>query len=133
MRAKIPAREGIMRKFLIGLLLCAPSAAWATCVGITTPMRAYAFESITVSTVAIGGTSATYAPEPSTAPTMAIVSVESNPIRFRIDGTNPTSSVGHAAVDTNYIQLCGTKDVTSFRAIRSGASDATIRVTYYTR
>jgi hypothetical protein len=87
-------------------------------------------ESITVSTVAIGFTSGTIQQAAGNAH-IASVTVETDSIRFWVDGTNPTSSVGHEiAADAGFL-VCGLNSIINFRAIRSGAGDATLRVSYF--
>lgn len=60
----------------------------------------------------------------------AVIRCEAQPIRFRDDGTNPTSSVGFPKVATNEFELFGNA-MRAARFIRSGASDATLEVLYY--
>jgi hypothetical protein len=60
--------------------------------------------------------------------THAIVSVESNSIRVRWDGTAPTTAVGHLLPAGSMLELTG-NDLATFKAIATG-SDATISVTY---
>jgi|SRR6185503_19569010 len=121
-----------MRKalLLVALLLFLPSPARSECLGINVPLKAFAFESVTVSTVAKALTTATYAPTGQTAASVAIVQVEAQPVRWSVAST-PTAAIGHAAVDTNVIKLCGIADITAFLAIRSGGTDSTLRVTYF--
>lgn len=93
---------------------------------------AYAYEAITVSTTAVGFTATTITPtsaslRPATA---AIITLETADIRYRYDGTNPTATEGHAAASGSTIVVRGANNVLRFRMIRSGASDATARVTY---
>lgn len=116
---------------LIIALVALAGSANADCLGIRSSVRPLAFETLTVSTTALGFTADTFAPTVSDAAVIAIVTVETNPARFRVDGLNPTSSVGHAVTDKDQIEVCGTEAIRAFRAIRSGASDSTFRVTYY--
>ena len=91
----------------------------------------FTHESITVSSSSVGLTEATYSPGTQVPPTRgAIITVEDQNIRFRIDGTAPTSSVGHLAKNDDTITLGSIDDVTNFRAIRQSGVDATIRVSY---
>lgn len=94
-------------------------------------MAAYAHESITVSSTAIGFTAANL----TKALTLyqrgcsdVLVTVETNPIRFTVDGTTPTSTVGHL-LNAGDIYTCDGADAAAFLAIRTG-SDATIKCTY---
>lgn len=82
------------------------------------------YEAITVSTTAIA-----LNPPTSDWVDYTIISVETNPVRWRDDGTNPTSSEGHPDVAGARIYYEG--DPKKIKFIRSGAADATLRVTYY--
>ena len=94
----------------------------------------YDFESITVSSTAIGLTSSLY--NPSTVGTRpldqaqyVIITSETNDIRYRIDGTDPTASVGHKLVAGSSMVLAGYSAIVKFKSIATG-SDATLMVTY---
>jgi hypothetical protein len=91
----------------------------------------FAFEEITVSTAAIGFTAATFKPSGQTPAAYAYVTVETNGIRWRTDGSDPTSSVGHALAAGGTLELAGKTELTNFRAIRSGGADAALKVTFY--
>lgn len=94
-------------------------------------MEAFAFESISVSSSAIGFTTATWSnPTTGSAARMALVTIETNPVRWRADGTNPTASVGHLLGAGDGVKVWGATDITSIRFIATGG-DATARVTYY--
>lgn len=89
------------------------------------------FETITVSSVAVGFTSSKLAPENSKAPSRALVSFETATMRFRYDGGDPTSTVGHPTSSSgDSFILEGEESLRNFKAIRSGESDGTIQVTY---
>lgn len=93
---------------------------------------AYAFETITVSTTAVGFTAATINPATAVpAAKSAFCSVETNALRYREDGTNPTSSVGHPKAAATEFAVTGINNLIHFRAIRSGGADATLSCTYF--
>lgn len=96
---------------------------------------AYAFESITVSTTAIGITSTLVHQQSASAPTrdarFAVITVESQPLRYRIDGTNPDASTGHLLAAGDVLTLDNFDDIRRLRMIRSGASDSTAMVTLF--
>lgn len=104
---------------IIGTLLLLSGLAYAQ----------YAYESITVSSTAKSLTTATYGRA-----NRAFITVEGNSIRYTLDGTNtPTSAgVGHrrTSADTQPLILVNTDEIKNFRAVRSSATDATIKVTY---
>jgi|TARA_Y100000310_G_C20696075_1_gene825868 hypothetical protein len=61
----------------------------------------------------------------------ATIDVESQAIRFRVDGVaDPTASVGRVASAGDIIKLTDPSELANFRAIRRDGSDATLRVTY---
>lgn len=87
------------------------------------------FESVTVSSAAVGIT--TRPGGSGMKASAALIEVESNPIRYRVDGTNPTSSVGILIQAGGVIELHDWGEVKNFKAIRQGGSDATLRVQPY--
>lgn len=60
----------------------------------------------------------------------ATITVETNPIRFTLDGSAPTASLGHLASAGDIIELQSAEEVREFQAIRQGAADATLMVTF---
>ena len=87
---------------------------------------AFDFEPITVSTTAVELTATKYA-----SAVRATITIETAKVRVRFDGTSPTSSVGHV-VDTNsVINLEGTKQISLFKVIREGDTDATLSASYF--
>jgi hypothetical protein len=88
-------------------------------------MSASTFESVSVTGTAGGFTAATYAGK-----NHAVITVEVAPIRYRVDGTDPTASVGHLVAVGGVIVLESGSDVSNFAAIRSTGSSATLMVTF---
>lgn len=89
----------------------------------------FAHQSITVSSTAIGGTVATFAPADQPRAKSCLISVETNPVRVRYDGGNPTTTVGHLLTAGDSMRINGAGSVTNLKMIRTGA-DATVQVTY---
>ena len=116
-----------MKKIILALVICSflaiSSLAYA---------RAYNTESITVSNTAIGFTSATISPEVRTKPIKAVFTVETAAIRFTVDGSTPTSTVGFLAQIGDIVTINGEHDIKKFRAIRTDSTDATIQPIYFT-
>ena len=83
-----------------------------------------AYESISVSSTAVILTVATYGARPH-----AFITVETAPIRFRLDGTAPTASEGHLADPGDIIHLHNHDQLEDFQAIRT-SSDAVIKCAY---
>lgn len=53
-------------------------------------------------------------------------------IRYRVDGGEPTALVGIEAFDGDVVELSGHNEIKFFKAIRSGAVDATVSCDYST-
>lgn len=84
------------------------------------------FEAITVSTTAIGLTTAKLQ-----SAVAAEVTVENGPIRFRTDGTDPTASVGHLLSDGDALYLDNPSELVGLKMIRDAAVDGDISVSYF--
>jgi len=90
------------------------------------PLSAFADETITVSTTAVGFTQATYADAKA-----ASMVTAGGPIRIRLSGSLPTSTIGYEAADGSSVDVEGAGDIANFRMIRSGGADVTVFVTYW--
>jgi|CXWL01.1.fsa_nt_gi hypothetical protein len=88
-----------------------------------------AHESVTVDSTAGGValTAATIIPF-----NRAVLTVETAAIRYTVDGTAPTTAVGHLAQPGDVIKLAGNDELTRFRAIRQGGVSGTIMASYGT-
>ena len=60
----------------------------------------------------------------------AFITVESNPIRFTVDGTLPTSSVGILLGAGDTLELESREEVFEFQAIRSSGVDSILSITF---
>jgi len=118
------------------LLPCLAHSQNAECVVQGKGLEPVAFESITVSTVAIGLTAATIT---ATAAAAAYVTLETGAsLRWQTFGT-PTATTGHLvdppsggnATASTGAWFCGRATLLGFRAIRSGGTDAVLRVSYF--
>ncbi len=98
---------------------------------------AFDYETVTVSSSVVGLTAGKIQPTSGRAALGAALTVEGGNIRYRLDGGNPVAgSAGHLGYDASVapgqaIWLYGTENLRNFRAVREGASDAALRVTYY--
>ena len=96
-----------------------------------------AYESLTVSTVSIGITAATYQATTGNllAAKRAIIqnrSLDSGAINYRVDGTAPTGSTGTELYPGDSVELDGIGAISQFRAIRkTGEPDAILLITTY--
>jgi hypothetical protein len=61
----------------------------------------------------------------------ALVSSENGDIRFRIDGGQPSASLGHYFTNGDTLVLTGTQAIQQFRAIRCGDTNGVLKVTYF--
>ena len=86
------------------------------------------FETITVTNSAIGLTASILSDDPK--PKRAFLTFETAQCRVRLDGTSPTSTVGHLYNPTQSLLLEGYSQLNNFKAIRTGDNSAKIQVTY---
>lgn len=94
-----------------------------------TPLTPFAFETLTVSSTAIGFTAAIMQPAGAPAPQRAFLTCETDAIRYRYDGGTPTASVGHLLNAGALANLTGAVALSQFRAIRV-TTNGTCQVTY---
>ena len=92
--------------------------------------EATGYESITVADTAVSLSAGTYTQSDGSIAKKATITVETGQIRWRYDGTAPTSSEGHLSNPTNVIVIKGSINIQNFRAIRATSTSGTIRVTY---
>jgi hypothetical protein len=116
----------IVLTILVSFTLSSVASAFTTVNVIESKHEAGAYEAITVSSTAIGFTASNMDSPRCRA---VFITVESDQIRFRIDGTDPTSSEGHLVNAGSNITLVNEHDIHKFKAIRV-TTDATLRVTY---
>ncbi len=105
---------------IISLVLILAVPVWA--------FEGFDYESITVSSTAIGFTDSKLKPESSRYPGRTLCTVESNSIRFRYDGTSPTDAEGHLVASGSTITIEGWESLMKFRMIRV-TNDATVKCT----
>lgn len=99
-------------------------------------LRAYAFESITVNTTAVGCTSSKINQINSdgsrSQALSAYISCETATVRYTIDGTTVNASTnGHALTANQAILLTEPNDIKRFSAVRTGSTNGTLKVTYF--
>ena len=61
----------------------------------------------------------------------AQVTLEDGDIRFRLDGGDPTGTEGHQFLVGTSLSIVGTQTLRQFRAIRSGTTNGTLRITFF--
>lgn len=125
-------RKNIRRAVLVVLALGALAGqAWAVCPGARSDLAPFAFETLTISTTALPLTATVYAPAGQWSATVCVVSVETNPLRYRGDGLNPSATVGHLVSAGAELEVCGEASIRAIRFIRQGAADSTLMVSCY--
>jgi len=88
---------------------------------------------LSVSTVAVSLTVPT-----GTTPTHALIQVTGADIRWRADGTAPTTSAGVVVKADSYIEFMDPLEdyrgiIANFQAIRDGGTDATLEVAFFVK
>ena len=63
----------------------------------------------------------------------AVITAETAESRWTVDGTAPTTTVGHVLSAGGSLTVQGEAAIAAFRAIRTGGSSATYHVTYFKR
>lgn len=117
--------------FVLALLLsmAASSTAAPGGCGSGGSLSTIGFEQVAVGGTAVGFTVATFTAG-SAIPVLAVVVVESNAIRSRSDGLNPTATVGTPFAVASSFTVCGERAIRTVRFIQQSAA-ATISVEYY--
>lgn len=91
---------------------------------------AVAHESITVADTAIGFTAAQLARTGGQV-IGVFLTAETAQMRYCVDGTTATSTVGHLLETGDIMELWGQNSLKNFSAIRTGATSGAIKVTYF--
>lgn len=92
---------------------------------------ANAFEQITVTNAAIGFTSTVITPTTGSAMIFAACRAETAEMRYRYDGTDPTTTVGTLLEPGDVLYLNGHDNLRLFRAIRTGSTSGVLSCNYY--
>jgi hypothetical protein len=108
----------------------------AVAITVNGPVTAFAFETLTVSTVSLPLTNTVYLDTTvgsgitRRSADAVFLTVETNPIRVRWDGSAPTAAVGHLLNAGDTLEIVGLGNIKNLRMIRSGAADGTIMASY---
>ena len=88
----------------------------------------YDYETITVAATAIGLTASklTATPKAKT----VFITAESGVMRYRYDGTDPTSTVGHILRPNSTMTIEGSINLSQLKFIRTGTTSGKLQVTY---
>lgn len=87
------------------------------------------YESIPVGSAAVGLSADKVTPSNSPPPQGAYLTLETDKIRTRFDGTNPSDTEGHILKPDDTMLITGRNSLMKFRAIRV-STDANLRVSY---
>jgi len=82
-------------------------------------------------TLAVAASAVALASVPSGA-TRAYIQVDTGPVRFRYDGSNPSTTVGTLIAADGSITLKGESTLAAVRFIRSSGTSASLKVAYGT-
>ncbi len=95
------------------------------------PVNALDMGTLTVSTTAVGLSSAS--PVLPDACNRAFITAENDAVRWRADGTDPTSSIGHVLAKNDSISFTSINYHGFLKKIRfiRVTTDATLRITYF--
>ena len=107
---------------LTGALLLAPPA-WA--------QDHVTYESVTVATTALGITAAIRNPAGRPPQTACQMRLETAQVRFRWDGTDPTSTEGQLLDVGDLLTVRGAAFMAAFRAIRTGGTSGVLKIHCY--
>lgn len=88
------------------------------------------YESVTVADTAIGITTSKISPTNSEKAKRLFCTLETAQVRFRADGTNPTSAEGHLLNVGDTLALNNTGDIGRLRAIRTGDTSGVLKCTF---
>ena len=94
-------------------------------------LSAYDRESITVSNAVIGFTAIKINRDGEFKTQRVEFIVEAAPIRFTLDGTDPTTTIGTPVGINDVITIEEEHDIKNFKAIRLTLTDAIIQPTYF--
>lgn len=104
---------------------------------ISEDVPAGAFETKTISTAALGVTSSLVSINQAGGfvkrAQKAFVTVETNSIRVRYDGTDPDASTGHLFTAGSSFTVTGETNISRLRMIRASADAAVMITIYYNR
>jgi hypothetical protein len=103
----------------------------ATCPGLDRQLVPIqnSHETLTVAAVAVPFSATKYTQGGYNA-ALALISVETGAISYTLDGTTPTTIVGHQVVAGTHFEICGLEAIKGFRATQV-AVPATLKVTYF--
>lgn len=119
---------------LVVVLICglapppAQSQTGSGCAGVVRPLTPYATETLTISSAAKTLTVSVMLPS-GHRPTVAQLTTEADALRYYVDGTTPTATVGHLLPVNSTVLVCG-PSIGRLKMIRV-TNDVTVTVSYF--
>lgn len=114
----------LMAVLIVGIVLVASITVWAL---DESTVSFFAYEAVTVDNTS-GGKALTEATYTSYAK-LAVCTLETAEVRYKIDGSAPTTTVGHPLEPLQSIILYGDQ-INKFRAIRTGSTSGSLKCSY---
>lgn len=90
----------------------------------------FAYEHISIGSSPVGFSPGVYEPPEGKPAQIAMLTVEGGTVRFREDGTDPTSSDGHSISEGDIVVFRGFENIQRARFIRADGSPS-VQVSYY--
>ena len=91
--------------------------------------KAYAFETITVAD-SVNQLDSGLIEDTNGNAKRVVITIQNGQMRYRYDGSDPTSGVGHLVNPFDVIEMQTTGNIKALRLIRAGSTSAVISVTY---
>jgi hypothetical protein len=122
MKEKKNMRPLILLALVVGLLFCMAPASNAA------DDAPAIFETVTVGATAIGISDSVLHPTGQPERKFCVLTLATADIRWRPDGTDPSSTVGHVMKADGTLTISGIRNLTRWRAIRTGGSSGVLSV-----
>jgi len=97
-------------------------------LAVTEHTHEYDFENLTVADTAVGLTASKWQVVPY--PQEVWIVAETAPLRYRMDGTNPTTTIGQLLLPTDLLVIKGYTNISKLKFIRQTATSGAINVSY---
>jgi len=88
------------------------------------------FEEITVDLGIVSLNPVIYNPATGDPASKAFITAEAGPMRYRLDGVDPTDTTGHLLMDSDFLELKSIYLIQKFRAIKTTVTPGKLSVTY---
>ncbi len=88
------------------------------------------FEEIAVDLAVVGLNPVIYNPAAGDPASKAFITAEAGPMRYRLDGVDPTDITGHLLLDSDFLELKSIYLISKFRAIKTSVTPGKLSVSY---